>query len=294
VVVLPLVLMILATIQQGAQSFSAIYDWIESGQYQKIVDHPIATGTMGWLNTHLQDIQRIFPDIDLNNLKIEEMVLKTSGAIGKALVSQGGQLFGNITVLIGKFFLMLFAFFFFVRDGDEIVASILHLVPLSTSHEDQIIQKIKSVAKSALLGTLVTALAQGIAGGIAFWIAGLPGLFWGMAMAFASLIPMVGTALIWVPAAAYLFLSGHWGYGLFMVVWCVVVVGMIDNIVRPLFMQGSADMSTLLIFFAILGGINYFGLIGILYGPLIFGIAMVLLYIYKLEFEQYLTRQDHR
>jgi len=78
------------------------------------------------------------------------------------------------------------------------------------------------------------------------------------------------------------------------VVWCVVVVGMIDNIVRPLFMQGSADMSTLLIFFAILGGINYFGLIGILYGPLIFGIAMVLLYIYKLEFEQYLTRQDHR
>ena len=77
-----------------------------------------------------------------------------------------------------------------------------------------------------------------------------------------------------------------------MVLWCVVVVGMIDNLVRPLFMQGGADMSTLLIFFAILGGLNYFGLIGLLYGPLIFGLAMVLLYIYKLEFEPFLERQD--
>jgi predicted PurR-regulated permease PerM len=111
-------------------------------------------------------------------------------------------------------------------------------------------------------------------------------------MAFASLIPLVGTALIWVPAAGYLFISGEWGYGIFMVTWCAVVVGMIDNFVRPLFMQGAADMSTLLIFFAILGGINYFGLIGLLYGPLIFGLAMVFLHIYNLEFGSFLNNQD--
>lgn len=294
VVVLPLVIMVVATIQQGVQSFNAIYDWIESGKYHQILDHPFATGTLGWLNNHLKDVQKIFPDFDVKNLRVDSMVLKTSSAIGKALINQGGHLAGNITALIGKFFLMLFAFFFFIRDGEKIVGAILHLVPLIASHEKQIVQKIKSVAKSALLGTLVTAVAQGIAGGIAFWICGLPGLFWGMAMAFASLIPVVGTALIWVPACGYLVLAGHWGLGLFMLIWCVVVVGMIDNIVRPLFMQGSADMSTLLIFFAIIGGINYFGLIGILYGPLIFGIAMVLLYIYNLEFEQYLIRQDQR
>ena len=189
---------------------------------------------------------------------------------------------------------MLFTFFFFIRDEESIIKYLLHLVPLSASQEEKIIAKIKAVAKSALLGTFVTAIAQGACGGFAFWISGLPGLFWGMVMAFASLIPMVGTALVWVPAAFYLFVSGHLGLGIFMVIWCVVVVGAIDNLVRPLFMQGSADMSTLLIFFAILGGINYFGLLGILYGPLIFGLAMVLLYIYDVEYETFLNSQDHK
>ncbi len=155
-------------------------------------------------------------------------------------------------------------------------------------------EKIKDVAKSALLGTFVTAIAQGAAGGIAFAICGLPGLFWGMVMAFASLIPMVGTALIWIPATLYLVISGSIKQAVFMVVWCIVVVGGLDNFVRPLFMQGGADMNTLLIFFAILGGINCFGLIGLLYGPLIFGLAMVLLYIYNMEFDEFLTRQDNR
>ncbi|HLC16052.1 MAG TPA: AI-2E family transporter, partial [Thermodesulfovibrionia bacterium] len=113
-------------------------------------------------------------------------------------------------------------------------------------------------------------------------------------MAFASLIPIIGTALIWVPASIYLILSGQWGSGIFMILWSAIVVGMIDNIVRPLFMKGSANMSTLFIFISILGGINYFGLIGVLYGPLIFGITLVLLYIYDSEFEHFLNFQDKK
>ena len=158
--------------------------------------------------------------------------------------------------------------------------------------------KIKDVSQSALLGTFVTAIAQGAAGGLAFWITGLPGLFWGTAMAFASLIPLVGTALVWGPAVIYLlFISNephHVGFGIFMFLWSIIVVGPIDNFVRPLFMSGSGDMSTVLIFFAILGGINYFGLIGLLYGPLLFGLAIVLMYIYNLEFEEFLNYQDEQ
>jgi len=230
--------------------------------------------------------------MDPENFKIGQRLLDLSSSIGKALLDQGGHFVGNMTSLIGKFFLMIFVFFFVVRDEKKILDAILHLSPLSSSHEKEVLGKIKTVARSALLGTLVTAVAQGVAGGLAFWIAGLPGLFWGMVMAFSSLIPIVGTALIWVPAAGYLFLSGQWGYAVFMILWCAIVVGMIDNFVRPLFMKGSAGMSTLLIFFSILGGINYFGVIGLLYGPLLFGLAMVLLYIYSLEFESFLHRQD--
>ena len=111
-------------------------------------------------------------------------------------------------------------------------------------------------------------------------------------MAFASLVPMVGTALVWLPASLYLFASGAWKSGIFLIIWSIVVVGMIDNFIRPLFMQGSAGMSTILIFFSILGGLSFFGLTGLLYGPLIFGITMVLFYIYELEFRSFLNGQD--
>jgi len=292
VVVLPLVLMLIALIGQGISSFNAIYDWIEAGKYQKLMEHPLITGLLERVDLWLPDLQKYFPNMQMENIQIDKMVLNLTASTGKILIDQGGNLAGNLSALVGKFFMMLFTFFFFIRDEKKITDAVLHLIPLSASQEEKILMKIKTVAKSALLGTLVTALAQGAAGGIAFWITGLPGFFWGMMMAFASLIPMVGTALIWIPAAVFLFVSGHWGYGIFMVLWCLVVVGMIDNLIRPLFMQGTADMSTLLIFFAILGGLNYFGLIGLLYGPLIFGLAMVLLYIYQLEFELFLDRQD--
>lgn len=292
VVVLPMFFMLLAIFQQGVDSFNAIYRWVEAGKYQAVLAHPMVTGAVAWGNSVLPDVERFFPDFDLNNLKLDKAVLNLTQAIGKFLLNQGGGLAGSLTAFVGKFFLMLFAFFFFVRDEEVIFDGLLHLIPLSASQEARIVEKIKSVARSALLGTFVTALAQGLAGGLAFWIAGLPALFWGIAMAFASLVPMVGTALVWIPAALYLLISGHWGLALFMTLWCILVVGMIDNIVRPLFMQGSTDMSTLLIFFAILGGINYFGLIGILYGPIIFGLAMVLLYIYSIEFDDFLNRQD--
>ncbi|SCY76524.1 AI-2E family transporter [Desulfoluna spongiiphila] len=294
VVVLPVLFMLLAIIQQGIDSFDAIYTWVESGKYQALSSHPLVTRLVSWGQGVLPDIERFFPDFNVQALRFDEAILNVTRTIGKALLNQGGNLAGGLTSFVGKFFLMLFAFFFFVRDEEVIFDSLLHLIPLSSSQESRIIDKIKTVSKSALLGTFVTALAQGLAGGIAFWITGLPALFWGIAMAFASLVPLVGTALIWIPAAIFLLISGHWGYAIFMTVWSVVVVGMIDNIVRPLFMQGAADMSTLLIFFAILGGINYFGLIGLLYGPIIFGLAMVLLYIYSIEFDEFLNQQDNR
>ncbi|MFZ2632669.1 MAG: AI-2E family transporter [Desulfosalsimonadaceae bacterium] len=293
VVLLPLLIVLLSVIQQGIYSFSAMYHWVEAGNIQELIKHPIVIKCLGWFRDILPDVKKVFPDIDLKTIQINNLAMKLSASFGKMLIDQGGNLAGNITAVIGKFFLMLFCFFFFIRDEKKIVDYILHLIPLSSTQEEKIIFKIKAVAKSAILGTFVTAFAQGAAGGFAFWIAGLPGLFWGMVMAFASLIPMVGTSLVWIPAAVFLFITGHWGYGLFMIIWCVIVVGGLDNLVRPLFMQGSADMSTLLIFFSILGGIHTFGLLGLLYGPLLFGLAMVLLYIYEIEYTVFLDRQDN-
>ncbi|EPO2984711.1 AI-2E family transporter, partial [Vibrio parahaemolyticus] len=105
--------------------------------------------------------------------------------------------------------------------------------------------------------------------------------------------PVVGTALIWIPAAAYLFLTGDMTWAIFLTAWSVVIVGSIDNLLRPLLMQGSAGMNTLMIFFSLLGGLHLFGLIGLIYGPLIFAVTMVLFNIYEEEFKDFLNQQDN-
>jgi predicted PurR-regulated permease PerM len=111
-------------------------------------------------------------------------------------------------------------------------------------------------------------------------------------MAFTSLIPLVGTALIWVPAALFLFVTGEWGWGLFLVFWGVVVVGSIDNFLRPLLMQG-ASMNTVMVFFSLIGGLQVFGLMGLIYGPLIFSITLVLFKLYENAFSEFLDSQDN-
>ncbi len=136
-----------------------------------------------------------------------------------------------------------------------------------------------------------TAVAQGFAGGIGLWIAGISPLFWGTMMAFASLIPVVGTAIIWLPAVVYLVLIGSWGKAVFLAIWSMVVVGSIDNFLRPFLMKGEGGISSIYLFFAILGGINLFGIVGILYGPLILGVAAILLYLYELEYGEVLAEE---
>lgn len=292
VVVLPLTFMTVALIQQGIQAVTAIYDWAASGKYNELLDHPWSQRFVVLGDEYLPQIQKLFPDLDLENLRLDKTLLNVSSWLTTTLLSQGSSIFGNFAGVVVQFFLMIFAFFFIIRDREKIFKGILHLVPLSSSHERKIIEKVAAVSRSVLLGTLVTALAQGAAGGIAFHIAGLPGLFWGAVMAFTSLIPVIGTWLIWVPAAGYLFLSGRWGYGIFMVLWCGILVSSIDNFIRPMFMKESGGGSMLLIFFSILGGLHLFGVIGLLYGPLIVGLTLVLLYIYSLEFKTFLTYLD--
>ena len=285
IIIIPLTLIFLAIIKQGVLSFNAINKWIAAGNIEKLAGTPFVSQVIEFTQKHIK--ASLIKDMDINSIMIT-----ISSHAGEIMVNQGKYIISNITSVIGKFFLMTFVFFFAVQDQEKNFRYIFHLVPLSSSHERILVDKIKAVAKSAILGTIITGASQGIAGGIAFYICGLPGFFWGAVMAFASLIPMVGTSLVWLPASIWLFISGAWKSGVFLIIWSVVVVGMMDNIVRPLFMKGAAGMSSLLIFFSILGGLSYFGLTGLLYGPMIFGMTMVLLYIYDLEFRFFLDHQD--
>jgi len=285
VILVPASLVFAALVQQGLLVTKQIYLWLGQGGAEQLLQHP-----------YLQQLQALaadkLPGDLLTPRQIIERMSEFAAGFSKELLNLSTKMLGDLTGLLFSFVLMLFVLYFLLRDHDKIVAAIQHYIPLSRSQKDALLSEAKLVARSAVLGSVLTAIAQGLAGGIAMAIVGFPGLFWGTMMAFASFIPAVGTALIWLPASLYLFFTGDWGWGLFLAGWGVLVVGSIDNVLRPILMQGSSNMSTLLIFLALLGGIQLFGLIGVIYGPIIFALTLVLLRLYTIEFKDFLAQQD--
>ena len=184
VVVLPLTFVLFSMIQQGILSFNAIQDWLRAGNLEKLLDKPV-------VNKGVDYIHQYYPTFDIHNIQLDDHLIQLSSQYGRTLLDHGRNVLGNLTAIVIKFFMMIFVFFFIIRDGQDILSRILHLLPLSATQERKIIDKIKVVSQSAIMGTLITAIAQGAAIGIAFWIVGLPGLFWGSIAAFGALIPVV-------------------------------------------------------------------------------------------------------
>lgn len=286
VIVVPLTLVLIAILTQGLSYSAEAKQWLDSGQLHEILKHP-------WLLAMRGKLEMVLPPESLQPAAIKEQLLNTATVMGSGLMNASTQVLGSVSSLLMNFTLMLFVLFFVLRDHQALVEFIRHALPLSRSQEDLLLKETVNVSKSALLGTLLTSMTQGVIGGIGMALAGYPGLFWGTMMAFASLIPVVGTALIWLPAALIAIATGNTGWGVFLIIWGVVVVGSIDNFVRPLFMQGSSSMNTVMLFFSLLGGLQLFGLMGLLYGPLVIALTLVMFRIYEREYADFLVTQDN-
>ncbi|WCE30232.1 AI-2E family transporter [Vibrio sp. SCSIO 43137] len=285
IIVIPLLAVFAAIVQQGSVASQGIYHWVTSGGIEEFFKQP-------WIVKGVNLANEYLPFDKIEPQKIAEKLGQLASSFGTNLVAISAKILGDATSFVASFLLMLFVLFFLLRDHDKIIRSLRHILPLSRSQEDRLLSEIEQVSKSAVLGSFLTAVAQGVAGGIGMWIVGFPALFWGTMFGFASFIPIVGTALIWIPATAFLLMTGETNWAIFLAIWSMAVVGSIDNVLRPLLMQGSAGMNTLMIFFSLLGGIQLFGLIGLIYGPLIFAIAIVLFNIYEEEFHGFLKSQD--
>ncbi|MDH3520027.1 MAG: AI-2E family transporter [Myxococcales bacterium] len=192
-----------------------------------------------------------------------------------------------------QFFFMLFvtlyATFFFLKDGAAILDRILYYSPLEPDDEHRLLVRFTSVARATLKGTLVIGVLQGGLAGVAFAVAGIPGAaFWGTVMAVLSIIPGVGSALVWIPAVIYLLAVGTIAAGVGLGLWCALVVGTADNVLRPLLVGRDTQMSDLLIFVSTLGGLLSFGAIGLLIGPLIAALFVTVWEIYGFAFHEHL------
>ena len=184
---------------------------------------------------------------------------------------------GALGAVIGLL-LMLFVLYFFFRDGEDTVRRGMALVPLDETRKRRLQSHIADVTRAVVYGNVMTAAVQGALIGIAFWITPLPSpVVFGVLGAIFSLIPAVGTGIVMVPGIIALAAQGHWGWTIFMIVWAVGVVGLADNFLRPIFISGRAQISTLPVFIGALGGVAAFGPIGLFLGPIV--IALVLAFI---------------
>jgi predicted PurR-regulated permease PerM len=197
-------------------------------------------------------------------------VLKDAASIG------GGFFLGALGSLLG-FAIMLFLLFFFLRDGDALLLRLRRLIPLDDVRKERLFSQLSGVTRAIVIGTSVTAILQGMLVGIGFTICSLASpVVFGVLAALFAMLPVGGTALVWGPAAIWLFVDGRWGFGIFMLAWGFLLSGL-DNVLRPLLISGRARISALAVFIGVLGGIPAFGPIGIIAGPVVLSLALALI-----------------
>ena len=171
---------------------------------------------------------------------------------------------------ISSLFITLYLAFFLLRDGEALVRSAAQGLPLAVSHQRALAAKFSTVVRATVKGSLVVSLVQGALGGLAFWVLDVQGaLLWAVLMAFLSLVPAVGAALVWGPVAAWLALQGHWPQALGLVAWGVLAIGLVDNLLRPILVGKDTRLPDYVVMIATLGGMSVFGLNGFVIGPAI-------------------------
>jgi predicted PurR-regulated permease PerM len=248
-------------------------------------------GTASAFNTHEWLVQR-FPSLASylpDQTQIADGAARVAKEAGAFLVASATQFTAGTATFLLNLFVMLYAMFYFLRDGPEILEKIFYYTPLNHDDEVRVVQRLISVTRATIKGTLLIGMLQGLLAGIGFWFAGLGGAaFWGTMIMVLSVVPGIGGALVWVPAVIYLFIIGHSLAATLLLIWCSAIVGTIDNMLRPKLVGKDAEMPDLLILLGTLGGLFFFGPIGFIIGPLVCGLFLTVWDIYGVTFKDIL------
>jgi predicted PurR-regulated permease PerM len=209
-----------------------------------------------------------------------------AGFVTKAsavVAALSGKLVLGVFDAVLTFVMVIFLLFFFFKDGREMARAVFEMLPTDQAGRQRISGSLQSLLAAIFRGSLLCALAQGLTGGIGWWIAGLPSpALAGAAMAVLSLLPVGGTAIVWLPGAVYLWAAGRPGSAIFLFLWGVVVASFLaDNVLRPLLIRGTEELSTLVAFLGVFGGLAAFGLLGIFIGPVSLALATTVLQVLR-------------
>ncbi|HEU4770103.1 MAG TPA: AI-2E family transporter [Pyrinomonadaceae bacterium] len=220
--------------------------------------------------------------VDVSQLRSEEFLVDRLKGVSGQLAGQTLGFLGGVAGVIVQMFFVIFTMYYFFKDGENISRAVRDSLPLDREQAEGIMARTREVIDASVYGVISIAAIQGTLGGLAFWVLGLPSaLIWGVAMTFLSMVPMLGAFLVWVPAAIYLAVTGHWVKALLLALWGTLVIGMIDNFLRPKLVGSRTRLHELLIFFAVLGGLRVFGVLGVVLGPVVLAITLALIDVYR-------------
>jgi predicted PurR-regulated permease PerM len=247
----------------------AVYDWLRTNT---AAQNGWPTAISSWV-ARVADWVGVHTGVDPDTLR--SAALSRINEVGNFFVQKTGALLGGISSAILSLVITLFTFFFMLRSGATLVRNGARLLPLDEDEIEVLISKITAAIQGNVAGVLAVGGTQAILLGLGFWIFGVPSpVLWAIVTVACSVIPMGGAALVWVPGAIYLFASHSILKGVLMLAWGAGIVSLSDNIVRPWVLSDRVNMSPLLIFFALLGGIQVFGFWGIFLGPVILSLAV--------------------
>jgi predicted PurR-regulated permease PerM len=267
----PLTLITLAVVRELSGFAQSL-----QGNLQSLLDPNSPTTGRFW--------QRAGQYVDIEQFRAQnhDFVAERLRAIGENVASRTLGFVGGAVGLVVEVFFIIFTMYYLFRDGARLRAAFRGALPLNRARSHEILMRTNEVIGASVYGVLVIAAIQGVLGGVAFWALGLPSpLLWGVVMIFLSMIPMAGAFVVWVPAALYLGLSGEVGKAIMLSVWGALVIGSVDNFLRPKLVGEKTRLHELLIFFSVLGGLQVFGVIGLVLGPVIVAVTIALLEILR-------------
>lgn len=278
IIVVPCVLIVMAFVQEATQTLGSL-DLAAGGS------RGLERVQRAWSWLQRQRFGRDIPDLD--------SVLKMGAARIAGFVTEGaGLLARSIVYVVVNVIIMLFALFFFFRDGDAIMSRLRRVLPFDPSFREGRIRETAELIKASISSGLIVALVQGAVGGLTFALLGLGApVFWGVIMAFFSLLPL-GAWIVWLPVSVWLLLTGEIGRGIALLIIGAGGISLIDNFLRPMLLAGRTQMNGLLVFISLLGGIATFGLIGLVLGPVIMATAISFVDAYATERRELTVTDD--
>lgn len=259
IVILPAAFVFERLVEEAATGAVYIQKQVESGAVQRVIDyHPRIAPIGNWIEERI-DLRAIM------------------ATLATGLSNFGASLVRGSVVQVIAVILTFYLLFYFLRDRRAALGLVRRLLPLTPEETNRLFGRVVDTVLATIYGTVAVAAVQGTLGGIMFWLLDLPTpIVWALVMGLLSIVPVLGTFIVWIPAAFFLALDGSWGKALVLAVWGAIVIGGIDNLLRPMLVGNRLKLHTVPTFLSIIGGLILFGASGFILGPLILTVTMLL------------------